>query len=289
MRLDPRAWRRFRKHRGALAGVVLIGLLVLAAAVGPLLVGHDPLASDLVHGRGDLGRPVGPSSVHWLGVDLLWRDQLARLLEGARISLTVAFLATALSIAVGAGVGMTAGYANGGRAHFLDGLLMRLVDVGLSFPYLLLVMAIGAAVGETNLVTLLVVLGLTSWFSTARIIRSKTLQVRALDYVTAARALGLGPVGILLRHVLPNVAGPLIVIATSSVAQTIIAESALSFLQVGLPPPTPTWGRMLEEGQRVAAVAPVLLAAPAACIFLSVLAFNWVGEGLRDALDPKDG
>jgi ABC-type dipeptide/oligopeptide/nickel transport system permease subunit len=189
---------------------------------------------------------------------------------------------------VGAAVGLVSGYAEGTRAEIVDTLLMRFVDVGLSFPYLLLVMAIGAAVGDTTIVTILTVLGLTSWFGTARIIRAKTIQVRSLDFIVASRALGQSTHWILLRHILPNIAGPLIVIASASVAQMIIAESVLSYLQVGLPPPIATWGRMLLEGQRWYTVAPRLVVAPGLMIFLAVLGFNLLGEGLRDALDPHE-
>jgi ABC-type dipeptide/oligopeptide/nickel transport system permease subunit len=285
---DPRATRRFKKNRGALLGVVVVALLVLFALIGPWLTGQDPNASDFVGGRDAQGRAVGSSSAHWLGVDQLFRDVLSRLAHGARISLLIAFFATGLSIVVGALVGLISGYAEGTRAQALDGFLMRLVDIGLSFPYLLLVMAIGAAVGDTTVVTILMVLGLTSWFGTARIIRSKTIQVRALDFIVASRALGQSTGAILLRHILPNVAGPLIVIASASVAQMIIAESVLSYLQVGLPPPTPTWGRMLQEGQRYYTIAPRLVVAPGVMIFLSVIGFNLVGEGLRDAFDPHE-
>ena len=221
-------------------------------------------------------------------MDALFRDQFSRLAYGARLSLLIAFVATALSSAVGAVVGMISGYTEGGRLQAIDTALMRFVDIGLSFPYLVLVMAIGAAVGETTVTTLLLVLGLTSWFGTARVIRSKTIQVRSGDFIVASRALGQRTWLILLKHILPNVAGPLIVIATASVAQMIIAESVLSYLQVGLPPPTASWGRMLQEGQRQYTVAPLLVVAPGSFIFLSVLGFNWVGEGLRDALDPKE-
>jgi peptide/nickel transport system permease protein len=165
---------------------------------------------------------------------------------------------------------------------------MRLVDVGLSFPFLLLVMAIGAALDRTTAVTILAVLGLTSWLGTARILRAKTMQVRGLDYVTAARALGQPTWSILARHVLPNVSGPLIVIATAQVAQMIVAESVLSYLGVGIAPPVATWGHMLYEGQDNYLAAPWMLAAPALAILCAVLGFNLLGEGLRDALDPKD-
>jgi len=285
---DPRAFRRFKQNRGAVFGAALVLVLVVFAAFGPLLAGHDPNISDFGGGRDGSGALLGPSSRHLLGVDPLLRDSFSRLAHGARISLLVAFFATTLSIVVGAAVGLASGYAEDTRAAGLDTFLMRMVDVGLSFPYLLLVMAIGAAVGDTTILTILMVLGLTSWFGTARIIRAKTIQVRHLDFIVASRALGQTTSFILLRHILPNVAGPLIVIASASVAQMIIAESVLSYLQVGLPPPTATWGRMLLEGQRFYTVAPRLVLAPGIMIFLAVLGFNLLGEGLRDALDPHE-
>lgn len=286
--LDPRAARRFKNNRGAVVGLFLVIALVLFALFAPALTGHDPNLSDFAHGQNALGRPAGVSSLHWLGVDQLYRDLLSRLAYGARVSLLIAFFATGLSIGVGAAVGLISGYSESTRAQGIDTALMRFVDVGLSFPYLLLVMAIGAAVGQTTIVTILMVLGLTSWFGTARIIRSKTIQVRSLDFIMASRALGQSTWRILVRHILPNVAGPLIVIASASVAQMIIAESVLSYLQVGLPPPTPSWGRMLEEGQHYVTIAPRLAVAPGFMIFLSVIGFNLVGEGLRDALDPHE-
>ncbi len=285
---DPRASRRFFANRGAVAGLVLVAALLAFAVLAPLLTGHHPDHSDFEQGRDASGQLAGASSRHWLGVDHLMRDLLSRLAHGARVSLLVAFVATGISVGMGALVGLVSGYAEGTRAGALDSGLMRLVDVGLSFPYLLLVMAIGAAVGETTIVTILLVLGLTSWFGTARVIRSKTIQVRSLDFVTASRALGQNTLWIILRHILPNVAGPLIVIASASVAQMIIAESVLSYLQVGLPPPTASWGRMLQEGQRMYTAAPRLVIAPGLLIFVSVLGFNLVGEGLRDALDPHE-
>jgi peptide/nickel transport system permease protein len=164
---------------------------------------------------------------------------------------------------------------------------MRLVDVLLSFPYLLLVMAVGAALDRTSVLTVLMVLGLTSWLGTARLVRAKTLQIRELGFVEAARALGQRTPVILLRHVLPNVAGPLIVIATVSLSSMILAEAVLSYLQVGVPPPTATWGRMLYEGQSAVTLRPRLVLAPGLCILMSVLGFNLLGDGLRDRLDPR--
>jgi ABC-type dipeptide/oligopeptide/nickel transport system permease subunit len=177
------------------------------------------------------------------------------------------------------------------RAGFrlnLDTALMRVVDVGLAFPFLLLVMAIGAALERTTPGSIMVTLGLTGWLGTARIIRSKALVLRNLDFVVASRALGQSTTRILLRHIAPNVVGPLIVIATISVAQMIVAESVLSFLGVGISPPAPTWGQMLYQGQTFYLVVPWTLVAPAVAILLAVLGFNLLGEGLRDALDPQD-
>jgi peptide/nickel transport system permease protein len=170
----------------------------------------------------------------------------------------------------------------------LDTALMRLVDVGLSFPFLLLVMAVGAALDTTSATTILGTLGLTSWLGTARIVRAKTLQVRTADFVVAARALGQSTPKILAHHVLPNVAGPLVVLATISVAQMIVAESVLSYLGAGIGPPTATWGRMLQEGQEYYLAAPWTLVAPAIAILMAVFGFNMLGEGLRDALDPRE-
>ncbi|MGO8993445.1 MAG: ABC transporter permease [Polyangiaceae bacterium] len=170
----------------------------------------------------------------------------------------------------------------------VDVVLMRAVDIGLAFPFLLLVMAIGAALDRTTPTTVIVVLGLTGWLGTARVVRTKTMQVRALDFVLAARALGRSTAGILWRHVLPNVSGLLIVVATVSVAQMILAESVLGYLGVGIAPPQPTWGRMVLEGQDYLMAGPWLVLAPAGAIVLAVVGFHLLGEGLRHALDPRD-
>jgi len=340
--LDPRAKARFWNHRGARIGAALTLALVAFALFGPWLTGHDPYASDYAHGYSSAtGFPVAPGRDFLLGTDRLFRDQLTRLAVGARISLTIAFAATAISTVLGGAVGIVAGYYEGspgvrvpwpcivalgvavvlgmtrgtwglplsvlavgvltiavaerlgiewlarGPRMNVDMLLMRIVDVGLCFPFLLLVMAIGAALERTTLTSVLLVLGLTGWLSAARIFRAKTMQIRSSAYVEASRALGQSTPRILVRHVLPNVMGTFIVIATLAVAHMILAESALSYLGVGLSPPTPTWGRMLFEGQDVYAAAPWLLLVPAAAILTAVLGFNLLGEGLRDALDPR--
>jgi len=290
--LDPRAIQRFKKNRSAVIGASTVVCLVAFAFIAPLLVGHDPMESDFVAGRNDDGTPAAPSVLHPLGTDTLYRDELARLAHAARISLEIGFAASAISLFIGAAAGIVAGYSRGrtlGRLRIgADQIIMRFVDVGLSLPFLLLVMAIGAALERTTEWTILVVLGLTSWLGTARVVRAKTIQVRELDFVAASRALGQRTPVILVRHILPNVSGVLIVLGTISVAQMILAESVLSYLNLGVSPPTPTWGAMLLEGQREYSVAPWLLVAPGAAILAAVLGFNLLGEGLRDALDPKE-
>jgi peptide/nickel transport system permease protein len=293
MTVDPRAWRRFLGHRGALVGAGIVLFLLLFAALAPML-GVDPLTSDFDTGRGAEGAPAAPSRVHWLGTDVIYRDQLARLAYGARLSLFIGVAASAISLLIGTLAGVLAGYwhgrsvGSGALRVSIDGIIMRLVDVGLCFPFLILVMAIGAALDETSVWTVLVVLGSTSWLGTARIVRAQTLRVRDLDFVTASRALGEKTAMVLVRHVLPNVWGTLIVLGTLSVAHMILAESVLSYLNLGLPPPTPSWGHMLLEGQRDFTGSPWLLAAPGGAILLAVMGFNLLGEGLRDALDPRE-
>jgi peptide/nickel transport system permease protein len=272
------------RSRSAIVGVSIVGFLVLFAILGPMLSGHDPYESDFVRGISPEKLPVGPSSTFWLGTDRLFRDELSRLATGARISLFIGVAATAIATAIGGLVGIVAGWFEG---RWPDALLMRLVDVGLAFPFLLLVMALAAALDRTTPTTILLTLGLTGWLGTARIIRAKTMQIRNLDFVTASRALGQSTLGIMIRHVVPNVAGPLVVVATVSVAQMILAESVLSFLGGGIAPPAPTWGHMLAEGQDYFTSAPWISLGPGLAIVASVLGFNMLGEGLRDALDPR--
>jgi ABC-type dipeptide/oligopeptide/nickel transport system permease subunit len=189
---------------------------------------------------------------------------------------------------LGAGFVTAATRRFAGPSVDVDGVLMRLLDVILAFPFLLLVMAVGAALDRSSVVTIFVTLGATSWLGIARVLRAKTMQVRSLDYVLASRALGQSTPRVLFLHVLPNVSGPLVVSATILVGQMMVVDSVLSYLGLGIAPPTPTWGRMLFEGQDAYAVAPWLVAAPGAAILLSVWGFNMLGEGLRDALDPHE-
>ncbi len=340
--MTRRTLRRFTGNRSAVVGAALVGAIVLFAIVGPILSTHDPLASDFVNGIEPVtGLPAGPSSRHVLGTDPLFRDELARLATGARLSLVIGLASTLIATAIGTVVGIVAGWFQGergprvpaislavllgavvalvyerGRVAALmvaiaatiyvlalvkpqrvlsrglhvdvDSVLMRTVDIGLSFPFLLLVMAIGAALEKTSVGTILLVLGFTGWLGTARIVRARTMQLRRLEFIDAARALGQHTPRLLLSHVLPNVAGPIVVIATAQVAQMIIAESVLAYLGAGVTPPTPTWGGMLSQGQDFIAISPRLVLAPAGAILLTVLGFNLMGEGLRDALDPRD-
>ena len=278
-------WITSPRIRSVRVGLAIVLFLVLFAVVGPWLARHDPYASDFERGLTSTFLPVGPSGTYWLGTDRLFRDVFARLATGARLSLAIGILATAIATSIGTVVGLVAGWYEG---RWVDTLLMRIVDVGLAFPFLLLVMALGAALERTTAVTIFVTLGLTGWLGVARIVRAKTLQVRRRDFVLAAEALGQSTPRILGRHVLPNVAGPILVIATMLVAQMILAESVLSYLGAGISPPAATWGHMLFEGQDYLSAAPWIAGAPGVAIVLAVVGFNLLGEGLRDALDPRD-
>jgi ABC-type dipeptide/oligopeptide/nickel transport system permease subunit len=284
--MDSRAFRRFRRNKGALAGLVLVVAVTALGVLGPWLAPHDPVEQFtdalLLHN----GLPAGPGVEpgHWLGGDILARDELSRLLSGARVSMLVAYLATALAVLIGVTLGLVSGYI-GGR---VDTLLMRLVDVVLSMPFLLIAIVMQRVWDVPGIWTICVVLGVLSWTTLARITRAKTMEARELDYIQAARALGLRHFRILGRHVLPNIIGPIIAIATILVARMIIAESALSFLGLGVRPPTASWGSMLNDSQSLLLGVPRLMLYPAALISMAVFGFNLFGEGLRDAFDPKD-
>ncbi len=276
-------WDRFRRNRSALVGAALVAWVVAAAVAAPLLAPHDPLEI-FDHGLTEIGAPLPPGKAFWLGSDRLGRDLLSRLLYGARISLLVGVLANFVALGIGLFIGLWAGYF-GGRT---DTVLMRFANLMLAFPYLLLVIAIVSLLDRRGLGILFVVLGLVGWTTMARVIRSKVLALRELDFVQAARALGVGHAQIIVRHILPNVVGPLVVLATMGIAVMILFESALSYLGLGVPAPVPTWGSMIAEGQPYFRTAPWLVIAPGAAILVTVLGFNLLGEGLRDALDPKD-
>lgn len=288
---QSRAFRRFRKNRGAIAGLCLVILVALIGILGPLLAPHDPIEQwrDIL--LLDSGIPVGFFEIdgHPLGGDTVGRDLLSRLLHGAAVSLKVAVMATIIAVSVGLFVGIVSGYMGG----IVDTVLMRSLEIVLSVPFLLLAITVQKVVvtdadGEDTLWGLYLLLGFLSWTSLARVTRSKTLQVRELEYVQAAKALGVSAGRILLRHVLPNVLGPAVVIGTTLVARMILVESAMSYLGLGVQPPQASWGSMLREGQEMLRVAPRLMLLPASLIVITVFGFNLMGEGLRDAVDPKE-
>jgi peptide/nickel transport system permease protein len=271
-----------RRHGIALLGLVVIVASVALAVLAPALAPDDPVRNDLLE---RLTPPMwldGGSWRHPLGTDTLGRDVVSRLLFGARVSLVVGFSAVVVAGALGVLLGLVAGYY-GGR---LDDILMRLGDVQLAFPALVLAVAVLAVLGS-GLGNVVLVLGVTGWVTYARIARAETLSLRHREFVESARALGAGDTAILWRHVLPNVLPPLVVVATFSVARTIIAEASLSFLGLGIPPPAPSWGAMLDEGRNYLTTGWWLALFPGLAILFVVLGINVVGDWLRDALDPR--
>jgi peptide/nickel transport system permease protein len=276
--------KRATSHPGILIGGILVLLIALIALIGPALAPFDPGVQDMVGGLDADGAPIGFSAAHWLGSDALGRDVLSRLLHGARISLIVGVSATLIAMVIGVTIGLLAGYFRG----IVDAAAMRTVDVVMSFPFLLLCIALVGVRQERGISNVLLVLGLLGWTTMARVVRGKVLAEREKEYVEAARALGMGHVRIMFRHVLPNVVGPVMVLATLGVAGSVMAESVLSYLGLGVPPPTPSWGSMISEGQPWYRLAPQLIFLPGGMILLTVLGFNLLGEGLRDVLDPRD-
>jgi peptide/nickel transport system permease protein len=268
-------WRNFRRNRMAMAGLVFLVLLGLAAIFAPVITRYGPTE------RVPLYR-VGPSTAHWFGTDAIGRDMFSRVIYGARVSLKIGFTATAMSLVIGLLVGSTAGFFGG----WVDSLLMRLTDVFLAIPYIVLAIAIATIFGRSEN-SVIVVLGLTSWLGIARIVRASFLSLKQLEYVEAARALGYSRKRIMFRHMLPNALQPIIVYGTVAVGSIILAEAALSFLGVGPQDPTPSWGLMVSQGKGDVASAFHMLAFPGGAICLTVLAFVLIGDGLRDALDPK--
>lgn len=269
-------WRRFRKNKVAVLGSILLICLYIITIFAPILVPHDPYK---MHLREKL---APPSSSHLLGTDDLGRDVLSRIMLGTRVSLTVGFIAAGISAVVGVCMGLLAGYL--GKP--VDTLIMSLVDLLMSFPSFLLILAVVAIV-PPSLVNIMIVLGLTMWAQYARIVRGSILTIKEQDFVEAARAIGVSNPRIMMRHLLPNVLAPIIVIATLNIAGAILLESGLSFLGFGAQPPTPSWGNMISIGRVYLRQAPHLATSAGVAIFVTVLAFNLVGDGLRDALDPR--
>ena len=265
-----------------LIGVIIVGLVVVAALAAPLLATTDPIEQDLSAAlKPPFWLPDG-SLEHPLGTDHLGRDVYSRVVYGARISLAISVLAALVGAAVGVAAGLAAGYL-GGR---LDLIVMRIVDLNLAFPLILLALAVVALLGA-NLKNLVIVMAITTWMIYARVVRGISLTLREQEFIQAVRALGARDVRIIVRHILPNVAAPILVIWTLEVARVILMESALSFLGLGVPPPTPTWGRMLAEGRDYLTVAGWIAIFPGIAIMVTVLGINFLGDGLRDLLDPR--
>lgn len=268
--------RRTARHRGAAIGMVLIAVLALAALLAPVLAPYDPHAQSLDEGLS------GPTAAHWLGQDKFGRDVLSRLVYGARLSLAVGIGTAAVSLLIGLAAGSLAGFLGG----WADRVFTGACDVLLAFPGILLAIGIAAVRGPSfgNVLFALSVLG---WVGYARVIRAQVLKVKAMEYVESARAVGAPPSRLLLAHILPNALSPILVEATFGIARAIVAEAGLSFLGLGVAPPAASWGSMIGDGRHFLFVAPHLVTAPGAAILLTVMAFNFVGDGLRDALDRR--
>jgi peptide/nickel transport system permease protein len=278
------AWRQFWRDPGAIAGIVIVGLLVLMALFAPALAPYDP---DQVFDDGLTlqGLPVPstlPQSARFvLGSDPSGRDLLSRIIFGARVSLTVGVLANALVVAIGVVIGAVSGYSRG----WLGMLLMRFTDVMLAFPTLLLATAL-VAVLKPSLTIIIVVIGVVYWTGLARVVHAQVLRLREQDFVLAAKCIGAPAGRILLRHILPHLVGTAIVWGTLGIATNVMLEASLSYLGIGVQPPTPSWGRMISEGQTYYRSAPWLILFPGIAIMLTVLGYNLLCDGLSDALDP---
>jgi oligopeptide transport system permease protein len=272
------ARRRLLRNRAAVAGMVTLGLLVLAAAVGPALM---PYAYDQVN-KADVWVPPLAHG-HLMGTDALGRDLLARLLIGLRVSLAIGLVATCVSLVIGVAWGAVAGFA-GGR---LDEAMMRIVDVLYSLPFIFFVILLMVTFGR-NIVLIFVAIGAVEWLTMSRIVRGQTLALKQKEFVEAARAAGLGSAGVILRHIVPNLLGPVVVYVTLTIPAVILAESFLSFLGLGVQPPMASLGSLIAKGASDMELAPWLLIFPSAVMVATLMSFNFIGDGLRDALDPKD-
>jgi peptide/nickel transport system permease protein len=271
-----RGWRRFKRYKPALVGLVFLAILVVLALIPGVFAPYPPnqATPEL------LGAP--PSWSHPLGYDEIGRDELSRIIYGTRIALIVAILATAIAVTIGVIVGAAAGFFGG----WIDSVLSRIVDTIMAFPTLALLIALVAVVGPSIKTTILVI-GTTVWAAYARVARGDVLSLRERDFIVAARSVGANNTRIILRHIVPNIVGPIIVLSTLAVGGIIILEAALSFLGLGVQAPTADWGTMLASARAYVQIYPHIAIAPGIMISLTVLAFNLIGDGLRDALDPR--
>lgn len=271
------AWRQVLRNRFAVIGLVILATLILVAVGAPWIAPHDPNKMNLAGGI----QPPNPPE-HILGTDELGRDLLTRLIYGARVSLTVGLIVVGIAGSIGVIMGALSGYYGG----VIDQIIMRLVDVLFAFPFLVLAIAVVAIIGP-SLTNMMIVLGGVSWIGYARLVRGQVLSLREEDYVSAARVIGASDWRIIWRHILPNCLGVVIVQATFGVATAILAASGLSFLGMGAQPPTAEWGAMLFAAKKNLRHHPIMAVAPGAAIMITVLAINFVGDALRDALDPR--
>ncbi|MDQ7859029.1 MAG: ABC transporter permease [Armatimonadota bacterium] len=273
------AARRFLRHRVAVAGLAVLAAIAAMAVLAGVLAPHNPTAIDATAFR------AAPSAVHPLGTDSVGRDVLSRLVYASRVSLSVGLLAVTMYVVIGTAVGAAAAYHGG----TVDLVLSRLMDIVLSFPPLIIILFAVSVFGRPSLWNVILVLGLLGWPPVARLVRGQVLALRQQEFVHAARAMGAGDVRLILRHLLPNAMAPVLVAATFGTANAILIEAALSFLGLGVQPPTPSWGNMLTDAQSLTVLEqmPWLWVPPGFMILLSVLVINFVGDGLRDALDPS--
>jgi peptide/nickel transport system permease protein len=274
--VQSHAWRQFRGNRLAVAGGVVVLLLAAVAVLAPVLAPYDPAAYDVKQIL------LAPSVAHWFGTDQLGRDVLSRMLFGARISMAVGFISVGIAVMLGTFVGTIAAYY-GGR---VDEVMMRFVDLMLNFPRFFLLLTLIALL-RPSIWVIMAVIGFTGWMGLARLVRGEILSLREREFVQGARALGAPDARIMFRHILPNALVPVLVSATLGVAGAILAESGLSFLGLGVQPPTPSWGNILIDGKANIEIAWWLSVFPGLAILVTVLAYNLLGEGLRDALDPR--
>ena len=271
-----RALRRLVRRRGAMVGAAVVLFFVLIAIFAPMISPYAPTATDWAAVR------KAPSWAHWLGTDEIGRDVLSRVIFGARASLKAGVVSVLISLTLGVPIGLLSGYVGG----FLDGLLMRIVDAMLACPFLILAIALAAFLGP-NLTNAMIAIGISAMPAFIRLTRAQTLSTKVEDYVEAAKAVGNPHIRIVLRHILPNILAPIMVQATLAIAAAIIAEASLSFLGLGQQPPDPSWGSMLNTAKNFLSQAPWMAWWPGLAIFVVVLSFNLLGDGLRDALDPR--
>lgn len=269
-------WYGFRRNPFAVAGALVVAVMFMVSFLAPVITLYEPNALDAYHVL------LPPSMDHWFGTDELGRDVFSRMIYGASVSLKVGFVAVGIATFVGTIVGLVAGY----YGRWIDSLLMRFVDVMLCFPTFFLILAI-VTIREPSILNIMLIIGFTGWMGVARLVRAEVMSLRERDFVLAARAIGCSDLRIIVRHILPNAIGPVLVYATLGIAAAILTESSLSFLGIGVQPPQPSWGNILASGKEFIEFAWWLFLFPGLAITITALSYYLVGEGIRDALDPR--